>query len=59
MPSMPLIEVSGFKTAPGVPLTQLGRLPGTPLPENGRLRPSDASGFGLEIDEAWLEPFFS
>ena len=58
-PSMPWIEVSGFKTAPGVPLTELGRLPGTPLPVNGRLRPSDAPGFGLEIEEAWLEPFFA
>ena len=57
-PSMPWIEVSGFGTAPGVPLSQLSRLPGTPVPERGRLRPSGAPGFGLEVSEGWLEPFF-
>jgi hypothetical protein len=29
------------------------------LPVAGWLVPSDAPGFGLEIPEAWLEPFFS
>ena len=51
---------------PGVPLeTAMGaprgymNLPGTPVPVNGRLRPSDAPGFGLEVPDTWLTPFFS
>ena len=51
---------------PGVPLeTAMGaprgymNLPGTPVPVNGRLRPSDAPGFGLEVQEGWLTPFFA
>jgi L-rhamnonate dehydratase len=31
------------------------KLPGTAVIEDGYLRPSDAPGFGLEIDDAWLE----
>lgn len=45
-------------SAPGVPLEELPRLPGIPLPKNGHLIPSDAPGFGLEIPESWIEPFF-
>ncbi len=45
-------------SAPGVPLEELWRLPGLPLPQDGWLTPSDAPGFGLEIPEAWLMPFF-
>jgi L-rhamnonate dehydratase len=41
-------------TAPGVPLDQSPRLPGTAVPSAGTLVPSDAPGFGLEIDEKWL-----
>jgi hypothetical protein len=33
-------------------------LPGTAVPQNGRLCPSDAPGFGLEVPEEWLTPFF-
>ncbi|MBE2238471.1 MAG: L-rhamnonate dehydratase [Caldilineaceae bacterium] len=40
---------------PGVPLEQAPRLPGQPVAKDGCLTPSDAPGFGLEIDEAWLE----
>jgi L-rhamnonate dehydratase len=43
---------------PGVPLTESISGPGTPAAEDGWLVPSDAPGFGLEIDEAWIEPFF-
>ena len=33
-------------------------LPGQALPKDGWLTPSDGPGFGLEIPEQWLEPFF-
>jgi L-rhamnonate dehydratase len=31
------------------------KLPGTEVIREGYVRPSDAPGFGLEIDETWLE----
>jgi L-rhamnonate dehydratase len=43
---------------PGVPLEQGRRCPGQPLPVDGWLTPSDAPGFGLEIDPDWIEPFW-
>lgn len=46
-------------TAPGVPMEEAWRLPGQAVPENGWLVPSDAPGFGLEIAEEWLTPFFA
>jgi hypothetical protein len=30
-------------------------LPGTPVIKNGRVKPSDASGFGTEVDLNWIE----
>lgn len=42
-------------TAPGVPLETTKDIPGVPIPKDGYLVPSDAPGFGFEIDEAWLE----
>jgi L-rhamnonate dehydratase len=44
-------------SAPGVPLEEV-QIPGQPAPVNGWLTPSDAPGFGLEILEKQLEPFF-
>ena len=44
-------------TPPGVPLEE-GQLPGQRVPRDGWLVPSDAPGFGLEIAEEWLQPFF-
>ena len=44
-------------TAPGVPLAEAGGLPGVPRPVEGRLRPSDAPGFGIEVDPAGLRPY--
>ncbi len=41
--------------APGVPPASKVAIPGTPVPDNGIVRPSDAPGFGLEIDMAWIE----
>lgn len=46
-------------TAPGVPLEEAWRLPGQAIPQDGYLVPSDAPGFGLEIPEEWLTPFFA
>ena len=43
---------------PGVALEDAPRLPGQPVAQDGYLAPSDAPGFGLEIAEEWLEPFF-
>ncbi|MEM7033301.1 MAG: enolase C-terminal domain-like protein [Chloroflexota bacterium] len=45
-------------TPPGVPLEESWVLPGQAGPKDGWLVPNDAPGFGLEIPEAWLEPFF-
>jgi L-rhamnonate dehydratase len=56
MPSMPWAECY-IGSDPGVPLDKAGRLPGTPVPEKGRVRPSDAPGFGMELQEEWLQPF--
>jgi L-rhamnonate dehydratase len=57
MPSMEWLETF-VGSAPGVPLAETVRLPGQAVPENGWLVPSDAPGFGLEVEEEWLEPFF-
>jgi len=43
---------------PGVPLAAARTLPGVPVAKDGYLTPSDAPGFGMEIPEGWLTPFF-
>jgi L-rhamnonate dehydratase len=58
MPSVPWLEYF-VGSAPGVPLAESPRLPGTALPQDGYLVPSDAPGFGIEVQESWLEPFFA
>jgi L-rhamnonate dehydratase len=55
MPAVVWGERSEGVSAPGVPLTEMVKLPGTAVIEDGYLVPSDAPGFGLEIDEAWVE----
>lgn len=56
-PSSPMCEC--FVATPvGVPLEEDWRLPGQAVPVNGQLIPSAGPGFGLEIPESWLEPFF-
>ncbi|MEM7134353.1 MAG: enolase C-terminal domain-like protein [Chloroflexota bacterium] len=57
-PSVPWLEYF-VDVDPGVPLAEGWRLPGQAYPENGWLVPNDAPGFGLDIPEAWLEPFFA
>jgi L-rhamnonate dehydratase len=58
MPSVPWLECF-VPSAPGVPFEQAPRLPGLPLPVDGWLIPSDAPGFGLEIPQESLAPFFA
>ncbi|HJP33037.1 MAG TPA: enolase C-terminal domain-like protein [Candidatus Latescibacteria bacterium] len=41
---------------PGVPLDEVARIPGVAVPKNGRLTPSDAPGFGMDIQEEWIVP---
>ena len=56
LPAIPLGEWY-LATAPGVPLENGDLLPGTVVPKNGRLRPSDAPGFGVDIDAAKMPAF--
>jgi L-rhamnonate dehydratase len=56
-PAVPWLECF-VGTPPGVPLEEGWKLPGQALPQDGWLVPSAAPGFGLEIPEAWLTPFW-
>jgi L-rhamnonate dehydratase len=56
-PSSPWLECF-VGPPPGVPLEEGWALPGQAIPRDGWLVPSDAPGFGLEIAEEWLTPFF-
>ena len=55
LPAVPWAETVVF-SAPGIPLEEIAT-PGVPVARNGRLRPSDAPGFGVEIDPSGLPPF--
>jgi len=57
LPSVPWLEYF-VGSAPGVPLSEISRVPGEAIPVDGWLVPNDAPGFGLEIAESWLTPFF-
>ncbi len=52
-PEAPLAEYH-CSSPVGVPLDEVPRVPGTPVPRDGYVVPSDAPGFGLEIDPAWI-----
>ncbi len=56
-PSSPWLECF-VGPPPGVPLEEGWGLPGQAIPQDGWLVPSDAPGFGLELAEEWLTPFF-
>ena len=45
-------------SSPGVPLEELPGIPGVVIPRDGFVTPSNAPGFGMEIKEEWLKPFF-
>ena len=51
LPAIPWAECY-TSTPPGVPLEEDVTIPGTPVAVNGRLTPSDAPGFGVELDPA-------
>jgi L-rhamnonate dehydratase len=55
MPVIPWGERSEGVSPPGVPLEEMVALPGTPVIKNGRVKPSDAPGFGIEVDLDWIE----
>ncbi len=57
MPNTPWAEYF-LASPPGVPIEEMPRIPGTPAPVNGWTTPSDAPGFGQEIPDEWLTPFF-
>jgi L-rhamnonate dehydratase len=58
MPNVPWCEFF-VRSDPGVPLAEGWRLPGQALPQDGWLTPSDAPGFGLEVREEWMTPYFA
>ena len=55
MPAIPWGERSGGVSSPGVKLEDVVALPGTEVIRDGKLIPSNAPGFGLEVDQRWLE----
>jgi L-rhamnonate dehydratase len=57
MPNAPWAEFY-IGSAPGVPLEAARRFPGSSIPKDGEVRPNDGPGFGVEVKEEWLEPFF-
>ena len=56
LPAVPWTECF-VATPPGVPLEEAVRAPGMSVPKYGAMKPSDAPGFGIEIDPASLAPF--
>ena len=57
MPAVPWIEYF-IGEPPGVPLKDGTLFPDMPYAVDGWLEISDAPGFGMHIDEAWIEPFW-
>ena len=55
MPNTPWIEYVIF-SPPGVPLEESCRVPLAPVPKDGYMKPTDEPGFGLKVEEEWLEP---
>lgn len=43
---------------PGIPLEEVDRIPGTAMPIAGQVQPGSKPGFGLEIEQDWIEPYF-
>ena len=46
-----------LSTPVGVPLQEVVRIPGLAVPVDGSLVPSDAPGFGMQIEEEWIVPW--
>jgi len=58
MPAVSWLEYF-MQAAPGVSLEDSIAIPGQAFAEDGYLVPNDAPGFGMQIEESWLEPFFN
>jgi len=58
LPAVPWLEYF-IGSAPGVPLAEAVDIPGQAVAKDGWLVPTDGPGFGHEIPESWLEPFFT
>ena len=58
LPAVPMIEYF-IGEPPGIPLKDGTWLPDMSYAVDGWLEISDEPGFGLQIDEAWIEPFWS
>jgi hypothetical protein len=43
-----------MSTPVGVPLAETVRIPGMATPVDGQLVPSDAPGFGMQIEPDWI-----
>ena len=56
LPESPIAEF-WLGSDPGIPLEELARVPGMAIPKDGYLVPSDAPGFGMEIDPEWITPW--
>ena len=55
-PEVPMAEYH-CSSPVGVPLDETPRIPGVPVPKGGYVIPSDAPGFGYEIDPSWITPW--
>ncbi|MDE0047360.1 MAG: hypothetical protein OXU19_16125, partial [bacterium] len=56
MPESPMAEF-WMGSDPGIPLDEVWPIPGLAVPKDGYIRPSDAPGWGMEIDEQWITPW--
>ena len=55
MPAISWGERSEGVSPPGVPPEEMVAIPGTAVIKNGHLVPNDAPGFGIEVNQDWLE----
>ncbi len=57
MPNVSWLEYY-IASPPGVPLNEVVAAPGQAVAEDGWLTPNEGPGFGHEIPEEWLEPYY-
>ncbi len=57
MPNTPWVEYF-VGTAPGVPLEETKRFEGETVPKDSYITPNDGPGFGLDIKQEWILPFW-
>ncbi len=56
-PSVPGLEFF-VGSPPGVPLAEGVQLPGQRVPEDGWIEIGNAPGFGLDVSQEWISPYF-